>query len=219
VKTRLADRLAPHEAASLAGAFLADVVEGLQLLANSDVRVALPDGDPPGPVRRLLGAGVPILPQGPGDLGDRLARAIAAETARGAPAVAVVGADHPTLPAELVRRCLAEARARRAGWIPTEDGGFAALSVGRDAPGLFDAVPWSTGGVADAVRANARRIGLDLVDCGVWYDVDTPEDLDRLAAELARSPGGCAATRAVLRALDPPLRDRGDRAARTGGEP
>lgn len=218
VKTRLAPRLGPLELTALAGAFLTDSVAALQLLANIDVRVALPDEDPRQPMREILGPAVPILPQGPGDLGDRLRRVTAAELSRDVRAVAVVGADHPTLPGAMIRRCLDAARPGRAAWVLTEDGGFAALALARPAPTLFRDVPWSAPGVAEAVRANARRSGVELVDCGRWYDVDTPEDLDRLAAELAGSPDACPATRAVLDGLDPPLHAGSRRTLPTGGD-
>jgi len=208
VKTRLAGRLGSSETVALAGAFLTDVVAALQLLANFDIRVALPDGDSRARARAFLPSAIAIVRQGPGNLGDRLARVIAAELEAGASAAGVVGSDHPTLPPDRVRRCLETARDGRIGWIPTDDGGFAAIALSRPEPGLFAGVPWSTPGVADAVRGNARRLGLELIECGTWYDVDTPDDLDRLAAELARNPNCCPATRAVLDALDPPLQDR-----------
>jgi hypothetical protein len=218
VKTRLGGRLAPSEIVALAGAFLTDLVAALQLLVNTDIRVALPDGDSRERARAFVPPAIPLVSQGPGDLGERLSRVIASELAAGATAVAVVGSDHPTLPAGHVRRCLAEARRGRAGWVPADDGGFAALALARPEPELFAGVPWSTEGVAEAVRRNARRLDLELVDCGTWYDVDTPEDLDRLAAELARDPARCPATRAVLDALDPPLHDHRRRNDSTGGE-
>lgn len=218
VKTRLLGTLTPTEAAALAGAFLSDLMGTLQLLAISDVRVALPTTDSAETVAPFVGQETVVVPQGAGDLGERLARVTGAEFARGARVVAAVGADHPTLPASLLRRCLEAARAGRSGWIPTEDGGFAAIALPRPLPGLFADVPWSTPQVAEAVRRNARRAGVPLEDCGVWWDVDTPEDLDRLVRELAGSPRGCAATRAVLETLDPPLSARGSHPSPPGDD-
>jgi glycosyltransferase A (GT-A) superfamily protein (DUF2064 family) len=151
---------------------------------------------------------VPFVDQGPGGLGRKLAHVVTRACARGARVVVVTGSDHPSLPLELITAIIDEARRERVGWIPTEDGGFAAMALPRPLPGLFRNVPWSTPEVAPAIRRNARALGIVLNDLGCWYDVDTVKDLRRLASEL-ESGGACPATRSLLRGLDPPLHERG----------
>jgi len=96
-----------------------------------------------------------------------------------------------------VAAALAAAATGEVGWIPTEDGGYACLALPRPLPGLFEGVPWSTGGVAEATRNNARRLGVNLCEVGSWYDVDRPADLDRLVKDPA-TVQRCPATLAVL---------------------
>jgi hypothetical protein len=207
VKTRLVPFVTHEEAASLACAFLGDLLETLHRFVTADIELALPDGDPAAAVRETLAPGTRLVRQGPGSLGTRLARASARRFARGARTVTLVGADHPDLPPALLRRSIAAARSGRVGWIPTRDGGFAAMSLPRPLPGLFRGVPWSTPSVGAAVRLRARRERVVLVDAGMWYDVDSPVDLRRLMRALAAS-GTCPRTRAALTSLDPPIAER-----------
>lgn len=207
VKTRLIPLLTPEEAATLARAFLGDLLQTLRLFVTADIELAIPEGDPREPVRGVAGAGARVVDQGPGDLGARLARTSARRFARGARTVTLVGGDHPNLPASCLARSIAAARRGRVGWILTRDGGFAAMSLPRPLPGLFRGVPWSTPGVAAAVRDRARRERVVLADAGMWYDVDSPDDLRKLWRELADSRA-CPRTRAVLMGLDPPISRR-----------
>ena len=68
---------------------------------------------------------------------------------------------------------------------------------------LFADISWSTDTVADATRARASEIGLDLVELEPWYDVDDAASL----RALIRETGGYAApeTRAVLARLSAAL--------------
>ncbi|MGQ0721218.1 MAG: TIGR04282 family arsenosugar biosynthesis glycosyltransferase [Candidatus Eiseniibacteriota bacterium] len=207
VKTRLIPFLSAVESASLARAFLGDLLETLRCFVTTDIEVAVPTADARHSVREVAGPGARLVDQGPGDLGARLARTSARRFARGARTVTLVGGDHPSLPAPYLARSIAAARQGRVGWILTRDGGFAAMSLPRPLPGLFRAVPWSTHAVAAAVRERARRERVVLVDAGMWYDVDSPDDLRRLSRELAGSRA-CPRTRAVLNCLDPPISRR-----------
>jgi hypothetical protein len=54
-----------------------------------------------------------------------------------------------------------------------------------------------------------------LESAGVWYDVDSPADLRRLARDLEGSRD-CPRTRAVLAGLQPPLARRAE-IGTTGG--
>jgi hypothetical protein len=206
VKTRLVPPLTPEEAAGLAAAFLRDLFETLRAIPGAEVVVAVPDGALPATFEALLGGGARLARQGDGDLGARLARAIGRAFAEGRAPVAVVGGDHPDLPGPLVEECLADARRGRIGWIPTVDGGYAALALPRPLPSLFERIPGSTTGVAAATRERALRLGVPIVDRGPWYDVDRIEDLGRLSGVLGS--GSCPATREALARLDPPLAAR-----------
>ena len=134
------------------------------------------------------------------DLGARLDHATTRALDELGGPVLVVGGDHPNLPAGWVTACFAAARTGAVGWIPTDDGGFAAMALDRARPELFADVPWSTPGVANAVRRNAARSGARLVAPGTWYDVDDRDDLARLVRDLERG-ASCPHTRRVLATL------------------
>jgi rSAM/selenodomain-associated transferase 1 len=193
VKTRLAARLTARGAADLYAAFLEDA--GRSYLAAGRWRSVL--YAEPGPLDPLL---APLFPapwlgeaQESGDLGQRLRAAFEREFVRGAPVVLAVGSDHPTLP----RRRLEQAFTVIEGGadavlIPAEDGGYCAIGLAAGAPAgeVFRDIPWSTAGVlattverlaGSAIRHRVLRAG---------YDVDRPEDLDRLRRDLSgRDPG------------------------------
>ena len=207
VKTRLSPFLAPEEAAFAAAAFLRDLAATLARFVNYDFRFAIPDGENPDIVAEMLGKAWQPVFQGPGSLGERLARVMDAAYRDGPGPVLVIGSDHPNLPADLIGGCLDAAEHGRIGWIPTEDGGFAALASPEPCPELFADVPWSTPGVAEAVRLRAAESGRELVPAGRWYDVDTAADLLRLAADIRRN-GTCAHTGRFLLTLTPPLDQR-----------
>ncbi|HEX5760208.1 MAG TPA: TIGR04282 family arsenosugar biosynthesis glycosyltransferase [Thermoanaerobaculia bacterium] len=195
VKTRLIGDLSPEEAADLHAAFLADLVERLRG-GDFDLRLAwaLEPGEelPAGPV--------PGVRQEGDDLGTRLHRALAA-AAREAPLVAALGSDHPTLPLALAHRAFERLEAGAEVVLgPAEDGGYYLIALRAEAlhPRLFAAVPWSTGGVLAATLERCRELGLAVELLPRAADVDTPEDLRRLAAAMAAGDLGCPRTRELL---------------------
>lgn len=207
VKTRLSPLLSPVEAASLARAFLRDLSASLADLPGCELRVAIPDDAAEEDFAGIFDRPLRFVPQGEGGLGERLARVTGAALTQGEGPVAVIGSDHPNLPLEFVSEMFEKSKEGQVAWVPTDDGGFAALALAQATPSLFAGVPWSTGDVADAVRRNAAAAGIEMVDLGPWYDVDTVEDLARLERDL-RGSERCPATRAVLDGLRPPLAER-----------
>jgi rSAM/selenodomain-associated transferase 1 len=181
VKTRLARRLGDSGAAALAEAFLRDAAEAYAALDGvAPVVAAAPDAADPF-WRNTFPAPWRIEAQGDGDLGQRLAGAFRREFRR-RERVAAVGADHPALPLDGLRRFMAE---RNAIW-PSRDGGYAAILLERSARALdlFDGIPWSTDRVLAETVERARRAGIALTGYPETYDVDEPHDLLRLRSDL-----------------------------------
>jgi rSAM/selenodomain-associated transferase 1 len=131
------------------------------------------------PLFQAIGAhlGVALARQGDGDLGTRMLAAIAAANA---PAL-VIGTDCPALTSEHLR---AAADALRGGGdavvIPTEDGGYALIGMRAPAHALFSDMHWSAPGVMDETRRRLRALGLTWQEPVTLWDVDLPEDLERL---------------------------------------
>jgi uncharacterized protein len=195
VKTRLIGELTSEQAARLHQAFLDDVLEPLRGGAF-ELRIAwaLDPGEavPEGPV--------PGLRQEGEGLGERLFRALAGAAAE-AGAVAALGSDHPTLPPEVVHRAFEAVEAGADVAVgPAEDGGYYLIALGPRAvsPRLFEGIAWSTGDVLAATLDRCRELGLKVERLPEASDVDTPDDLRRLAAQLAADPRSCPRTRALL---------------------
>jgi rSAM/selenodomain-associated transferase 1 len=203
VKTRLIGDLTAAEAAALHGAFLADLLDRLRG-GEFELRLAwaLEPGEP------LPAAPLPGVrqerQQGEG-LGERLYLALAgAAREAGVAAVAALGSDHPTLPLALVHRAFAAVEAGADVVLgPAEDGGYylIALRAGAVESRLFEGIAWSTGGVLAATLARCRELGLAVELLPAASDVDTPDDLQRLAARMTEGDLGCPRTRGLLGAL------------------
>jgi len=112
------------------------------------------------------------------DLGERMQRAFSSALRRHRPVI-LIGTDCPALrPADLRRA----ARWLRGGCdavlAPAEDGGYALIGLKRILPRIFQQIPWGEPGVyAATVERLAGRRWRALRT--VW-DLDRPEDLDRL---------------------------------------
>lgn len=195
VKTRLIGALSAAQAAELHEAFLLDLLERLRDL---DAAVTILWALEPGESAPDLGR--PSAVQVGDDLGERLRRGLADAGAR-FPSVAAVGSDHPDLPLDRLEESF-QALEGGSDLVlgPTEDGGYYVIGCrhGRLPEGIFDGVEWSGPEVFARTRANAARLDLETRALGPGQDVDTPDDLVRLAARLRRVPSLCPRTHRLL---------------------
>ena len=211
-KTRLCPPLTPDQAASLSAAFLRDTTANILEAGRSAPIIAYaaytPAGAEPVLAPCLADGTALVLADGGGPAADGvegfgrcLLQAIEGMLAHGHEAACVLSSDTPTLPT----RILVEAAERllapgdRAVLGACDDGGYYILGLKRAHAHLFAGIAWSTDTVADATRARAAEIGLDLVELEPWYDVDDAASL----RALVRETGGYTAleTRAVLARL------------------
>ncbi len=63
---------------------------------------------------------------------------------------------------------------------PAEDGGYILLGLKRAAAELFEDIPWGTGEVLAVTRRRLRELDWQWRELPVLWDVDRPQDLDRL---------------------------------------
>lgn len=180
-KTRLVPALGDEGAAELYRAFLDDTIASATAIAPTELWV------PPRPGARERLArryGVTVREQRGRDLGGRLADAFERSFAGGSDYVAVLGSDHPTLPAEYIERLFRALVGAHLAVGPTHDGGYYAIALRRycwpRARGLFAGAPWSTDRLLEWTRARAESLDLCHVELPLWYDVDEPADLERL---------------------------------------
>lgn len=127
---------------------------------------------------RVWPGDLPRLPQGGGDLGDRMAR-----VSRSLPPgpVCIIGGDIPGIGRPHIARAFAALGDHDAVFGPAPDGGFWLVGLGRTAAvpaSLFDAVRWSSEhALADSIATlPGKRVAL--VD--ELADVDTAADLQHL---------------------------------------
>ena len=197
VKTRLIGELNAEQAARLHAAFLGDLMEEMQR-GRFDLRVAwaLEAGD------SLPKLAVLSMIQSGADLGERLYGALK-DLANDYSLVAAVGSDHPNLSVSLVHQAFDKLDTGAEVVLgPAEDGGYYLVAVRGDAltKKIFDHIPWSSSAVLQTTLDRCRGMDLNVSLLPTLPDVDTPEDLARLIADLEREPSmECPRTRTLLR--------------------
>jgi glycosyltransferase A (GT-A) superfamily protein (DUF2064 family) len=68
--------------------------------------------------------------------------------------------------------------------LPAEDGGYVLIGLRGPRPEVFEGVAWGSERVLAETRARLRALGLRWSEPATLWDVDRPEDLDRLAREV-----------------------------------
>jgi rSAM/selenodomain-associated transferase 1 len=182
VKTRLAAAVSPEWAAQVAEAFLRDAVCRLGHLADRRFLAFAPD-DSETYFSAVAGDRFALVPQGDGDLGQRMARFFERVLARDGPVV-LLGTDSPTLPLAFVEQAFAALERADVVLGPATDGGYYLLGS-RRLPPIFDGIAWSGSRVLEDTVARLRERNWRLALLPPWYDVDTPDDWQVLRGHVA----------------------------------
>ncbi len=182
VKTRLAADIGAGRAAALFRILTARTIAE-SLKGEWETMLAV---DPPSAVCedvRFWPPHVPRFAQGPGDLGQRMARAF--RDAPPGPAV-IVGADAPGLRARHLRGAFRALAGADAVFGPAEDGGYwlVGLNRRRASPDLFNKVRWST---KHALEDTLKTLpaSFDVARLETLRDVDEAADLAALGPAAA----------------------------------
>ena len=183
VKTRLVPRLGPVAAAQLHARLVERTlatsatsrVGPLELWCAPDARQSFFEA-----CRRTFGLSLRTQPEG--DIGARMSEAAQDALSR-ATAVVMIGTDIPSLTLDDLREaCAALDAGHDAVLGPAEDGGYYLLGLRRHAPTLFADIAWSTRHVLDATRQRLRELDWRWHELPRRWDIDRPEDIDRLQA-------------------------------------
>lgn len=198
VKTRLASAYAAEAIVTLYRALVEDTID---LARSARVRIvaACPAGDEED-LERWLPADVEVVAQA----GTGLAAGLVSTfeqlcTPRGTRVIAF-NADSPHLPVTVLESAF-DALSRDDLVVgPCDDGGYYLVGAKRAHPGLFDASTMGQHSACEALLEQAASRGLGVSMVAVHYDVDHPQDVERLARDLAAEPNRASRTAALLSA-------------------
>ena len=177
VKTRLIPALGAQGAARLAREMLEATV-GEALATGLAVELC---GEPDAREWHEARPGLALTAQGPGELGERLARA--AERVLAEEPVLLIGGDCPELDRARLGAAADALEKHEAVIHPAHDGGYTLLGLRLFDASVFEGIEWSTSVVAVQTIAKIRALGWSLDARATLRDVDEPADLPPL-------PGG-----------------------------
>lgn len=184
VKTRLAASIGPGPAAVLAARLALRAVATACDAGVGPVQVwCAPDRTHPffDVCRRRHG--VALHDQVGPDLGVRMGHALAFALRQHAAAI-LVGTDVPSMTADDLRLAAAAlASGDDAVFGPAEDGGYWLIGVRRMADRVFEGMAWGTGTVLEDTRRRCDDLGWKVSAVATRWDVDRPEDLERLRGD------------------------------------
>jgi rSAM/selenodomain-associated transferase 1 len=187
-KTRLIPKLGATGAAELQLALMRRSVT--TALAASLGRVSLwcaPDCRHPSFVACAKDLGVALHPQRGADLGERMFNAFA-QLCRQRNAM-IIGTDCPALTAETLRIAAgALIEGNDAVVVPAEDGGYVLIGLRRAVASLFHGIPWGRDTVMTETLERLSRAKLRYRELAPSWDVDRPEDFERLSASGLMAP-------------------------------
>lgn len=202
VKTRMVPPLTFEQAATLHRLSLRTVCEIVMDTARLDATLVVTPDDTVASFGGVVGrSDVACWPQGDGDLGSRLRRAVRRVFDDGGRGVVLLGADSPTLPVSYLQDAISTLDGHDVVMGPCDDGGYYLLGLRGPHTALFERIDWGGSLVASQTRDRAGAAELDLAELPTWYDLDRFDSLARAADDLGAPPGGDPTARRELRTL------------------
>jgi uncharacterized protein len=169
VKTRLIPHLGAEGAANLQRRLIRRALATAEALGPVELHCTAPHA-------WLRSLGVPLRLQRGRDLGERMYHALKQHRR-----AILIGADAPDLQPADLRRAL---RWLQAGTdvvlAPAEDGGYALVAAGRADRRIFDGVRWGGADVLAQTLVKISKLGLRYRLLRTVWDVDRPEDVERI---------------------------------------
>jgi rSAM/selenodomain-associated transferase 1 len=190
VKTRLCPPLRLEQAAALYACMLDDVLAASAAACAELGLVPILAVDPPEACEALAAgapAGFRVRAQRGADLAARMEAAVAEVAADGHAPLLLRGSDSPAMGTPALREAVAALAEADLVVAPDPDGGYGLVGLQAPAPGLFDH-PMSTSSVLEDTLAHARALGLRYRRLTPGFDVDTIEDIGRLALARREKP-------------------------------
>lgn len=185
VKTRLAEFLGTKQATEVYAAFVADLVERFRDVANQRFLCYAPAEDSAKSCFLNHAKETYCLwPQPDKDLGERMAQFFLEHLRAEQDRVVIIGSDSPTLPREYVERAFELLQSADCVLGPATDGGYYLIGARGTCPPIFEEIAWSTSEVLAQTIALIDKFGLSLSLLPPWYDVDTMDDWNFLAAHI-----------------------------------
>jgi len=180
-KTRLAAKLGAWGAARLHARLTERALQTAIASRCGPVELhGTPDARHPFFLKEERRFGITLRGQSSGDLGERMHHALRAALRRHRYAL-LIGVDAPELRASDLRRAL---RLLRSGCdvviAPAEDGGYALIACRRAPRPIFERIEWGGNEVCAQTVARLARLRLRWSALRTVWDVDRPEDVERL---------------------------------------
>jgi len=126
---------------------------------------------------------VELHQQPEGNLGRRMAYAFY-ETLKKSNSALLMGTDCPALNwGDLKEAKMILHRGAQAVISPAEDGGYVLIGLRQYESQLFEGISWGTGSVMEETRGKLRRLKWYWHELPTRWDVDRPEDVERLKKE------------------------------------
>ena len=183
-KTRLLPVLAPEACAELHWAFLRDLSRVYDRV-DADLFVSYTEDPDWEALREVFPRAAGFFPQQGADLGEKMYCAIAAVLAEGYDAVVLTGADLPALTAAHFAEGFSALETADVAIGPTGDGGYYLVGMKCPHREVFRVEGYGGASVLENTLTAAREAGLSVNLAPPCDDVDTPEDLRRLAREAS----------------------------------
>jgi len=187
VKTRLAPSLSLNAVVAFYCCLLDDTLALARSLGDVEVAVMCPDSDVD-ELARLAGNEASVVAQKGEGLAAGLTSVFAHFTEERQRRIIAFNSDSPHLPCSVLEDAFETLVAHDVVVGPTQDGGYYLVGAKASHPTLFASDGMGTGSALERLVSRVRTLELSLGFIDPFYDIDVPDDLTRLAAELRLAP-------------------------------
>ncbi len=186
-KTRMIPALGPEGAAQLQARMTEHIVTSVENYASLRrvAREVRYEGGDAERMRAWLGGGMAYVPQGAGDLGERLARTFDAALSQDNQRCVIIGSDCPAVTPAVLSEAFDALAFNDVVLGPAVDGGYYLIGLQRPVPQVFTGIDWGTDAVLRQTLEAIQGLGLRVAKLKPLRDVDRPEDLSVWEAETS----------------------------------